>query len=737
MNRFVNLIGSFFLILATVTCTFGAIITAFSFEVSTTSLFLTWLIAAILVSVLATFWRGKGILALIPLTLAAIIWKLPDVLMGAKGVIHYITGEYNKWLFIPILFQDAFANADELTFFFAAAGVALSILLSVAICFRRSAFLTIIFTVPIVLLSFVIIFHQPETWFIIGLLAVYLTLLMSSALHPDDYQKRGRAVLPAFGFALLLIGLAYLIAPPEKYTREGYVVTLDNRIRNIASQLGFAGIKFGAGWPFVSGDEWRFNTSNVNISSAGTRTITDRVVLEVISSHEGVFYLKGYSMQHFDGNRWTINSDALYLPGEEASRYNPSMIANTYRVFSPDDAPIDVVMSIDRSRDDTRHVVYVPYYSYSIGTALAGLEYGIRYDEFDQIYFNYLDKDSIIGLQEKLPEKAVYHDLATYSMMVHRRDTYLQIDNTTAEDLYEIALDAGIDPTAARSVVVDQVAQYISTSGRYTLAPYVIPENEDFALYFLQSSRQGYCIHFATVATLMLRALDIPARFTSGFVATIPKDKVGKPCELTDGNAHSWVEVFYEDVGWLPLEVTPASSDSGIPGGRPHATGGYYPPQNTDDPYYTSPGTRPSVPPVTTPGQTAVTDDSSDKERRPFFGEISTADVITFTIAFVCFAAVCIVALIIRRILAQKYREKRYTQADTNAAVICAWRYISRLHRAMGSILPPEDMEELALKARFSQHHLSEDERIIVTDYANELYGESNRNKKLLWRLWL
>ena len=36
-------------------------------------------------------------------------------------------------------------------------------------------------------------------------------------------------------------------------------------------------------------------------------------------------------------------------------------------------------------------------------------------------------------------------------------------------------------------------------------------------LYFLSDSRRGYCMHYASAATLMLRALGVPARYVQGY----------------------------------------------------------------------------------------------------------------------------------------------------------------------------------------------------------------------------
>ena len=68
-----------------------------------------------------------------------------------------------------------------------------------------------------------------------------------------------------------------------------------------------------------------------------------------------------------------------------------------------------------------------------------------------------------------------------------------------------------------------------------------------------------------------------------------------------------------------------------------------------------------------------------------------------------------LLALIVRRKLLLRRRVRRWADPDTNAAVIHAYRYLTRLTR-WGGAIPPE-AEALAKKARFSQHASTRQER--------------------------
>ena len=731
------LAGSFVLILAAVVCTFGALISAFSFDVDAGALLITWTITALILSVLATLRRGKGILALTPLVALTLLWKLPGIVNGAKWVIFYISREFNKWLVVSILFPGAKASDYEVTLFFAIAGVVLAFFLTAAICLRRSSFFVVFLTSPIVFVTFVLLHSQPDVGFLIGLLAVYLTLLISGALHPDDYTKRGKTIFPALALALLLLGLTYVVASPEGYKREIRLNSIDSSLRNVASRIGLARIKYGIGWPRITVNEWHFDTNSAEISNAGTRIITDQDVLEVTSTIAGTFYLKGFSLEYFDGQRWTAGSK----PNSEITNkninelfasYNPARIAVSYMNANPDGAAMDVKlaqMEIERTRDTT-NTDYVPYYTvfdyYIPGYGQVDMDFFLPEGRLGGNYYiatggrnNFLyTNDSIIQMARTLPHTDNFVQDAINTYIERNREVYTQIETSTAEGLRMLASEAGIDATAERGDIADQVARYIRSSGRYTLSPYVIPDDEDFTLYFLRESQQGYCIHFATAATMMLRALGIPARFTCGFAVSIPQNSVGKPYPVTDRNAHAWVEVFYDEIGWLPLEVTPASTGSAITGTGPYTSVNAPAPTRNPSGGAPSPSRQPMPdrPPQTT-GSNQQTDKTADAGETPGNNWIVITIIVILSVA-----AAYALAMTIRRPIARIRRAKLFAQKDTNAAVICAWRYIAVLCR--GKQRPSEDIEELAFKARYSQHTISEEERATVINYTTALYDE-------------
>jgi transglutaminase-like putative cysteine protease len=71
---------------------------------------------------------------------------------------------------------------------------------------------------------------------------------------------------------------------------------------------------------------------------------------------------------------------------------------------------------------------------------------------------------------------------------------------------------------------------------------------------FVTQTRAGYCQHFAGAMAAMLRMLGIPARVAVGFTSGSPAD--GR-WEVSNRDAHAWVEVWFRGHGWIPFDPTP------------------------------------------------------------------------------------------------------------------------------------------------------------------------------------
>ncbi|MBA2641907.1 MAG: transglutaminase domain-containing protein [Actinobacteria bacterium] len=73
-------------------------------------------------------------------------------------------------------------------------------------------------------------------------------------------------------------------------------------------------------------------------------------------------------------------------------------------------------------------------------------------------------------------------------------------------------------------------------------------------VHFATVTKAGYCQHYAGAMALMLRMLGIPARVAVGFTSGQYADGAWN---VTDRNAHAWVEVWFPRHGWVAFDPTP------------------------------------------------------------------------------------------------------------------------------------------------------------------------------------
>lgn len=147
--------------------------------------------------------------------------------------------------------------------------------------------------------------------------------------------------------------------------------------------------------------------------------------------------------------------------------------------------------------------------------------------------------------------------LAQRSRDVHTR--YLQLPAELPERVGELALE--ISSSANNDYDrVKAIESYLAKNYRYTLEPGTTPEGRDFVDYFLFDQKQGYCTYYASAMTVLARSIGIPARYVEGYV--LPSQPVlGTTYEVTNEQAHAWVEVYFEGFGWIPFEPTASSQD--------------------------------------------------------------------------------------------------------------------------------------------------------------------------------
>ena len=313
------------------------------------------------------------------------------------------------------------------------------------------------------------------------------------------------------------------------------------------------------------------------------------------------------------------------------------------------------------------------------------------------------------------------------------QDTYTQIPADLQKALLDIAREAGLTGQD-RNNLPAAVGRYIRNSGVYDLNTTRVPEGKDFVLYFLQESHRGYCVHFATAATMMLRALGLPARYVTGYSVSAPE---GQWTTVTEDDAHAWVEYYAEGIGWLPLDPTPASvsiPDVTVPD-EPEQTPTQpeTPPQSPDTPdapeQEQPQPQQPQEPTEPEQEQPApVTPDTPSEAPADASPGISAAWL------WLLLPPGLAALILLRRKLILSKRLSRCRSGHPNRRALRIWRWLLQLSRLSGEE-PAVSLLKLAEKAKFSQHTLTEEEVQLLWN-ALEQQQNADRRIKLLKRFW-
>ena len=121
--------------------------------------------------------------------------------------------------------------------------------------------------------------------------------------------------------------------------------------------------------------------------------------------------------------------------------------------------------------------------------------------------------------------------------------------------MYERALDLTRDQPTAYDAV-KSVELWLQRNFTYSER---VPTHPIPLMGFLEEDKRGYCQQFSGTMALMLRMAGIPARVAAGFSPGSYNKDSGE-YRVRDLDAHSWVEVWFTGIGWVPFDPTPARS---------------------------------------------------------------------------------------------------------------------------------------------------------------------------------
>lgn len=279
----------------------------------------------------------------------------------------------------------------------------------------------------------------------------------------------------------------------------------------------------------------------------GAGIASQLTMMTIYAERDDTLYLKMKSFGNYTGQGW---EEALPYSGgiEEigySALYFPHFLMN--EITPHNGYPLTITPVMD--------VRVIPYYLTAQGDPAQMQLSDVQavgptdapYTLYYRPYCPYSRTNAAVTRQEKL-----------YASFV--KSLYLNVDDETREYLRLIIEREGFrkdDPA-----IIEKVATYIQNAADYNLLyDKKLDEEPNVAIAFLGDYKEGVCRHYATAATLLYRALGIPARYTVGFMTAVT---AGETNTVKGQDAHAWVEVYEEGFGWRYVEVT-----GGFAGDRP------------------------------------------------------------------------------------------------------------------------------------------------------------------------
>lgn len=405
--------------------------------------------------------------------------------------------------------------------------------------------------------------RSPEILYIMLLFAGYA---MTAVLHGGNVREhrsmQARYMLPVVVVcAAMLIRLPAFLFPQDIYrgiVPENASKASTKDEAEVIAQFGmmslFPGSITGGG---ISGG--RLSNGSAVIADYET----DLIVRYTPYSFHPV-YLKAFTGRDYEKTQWTEET------GESLNGYlDEEMIARMDAYESDPERYAEAVMTIENVDADEKYY-YMPYYTEEVAS-------GKWRDKYREQLGEIADRDNVTIYE-------YYPSVGTVSVPIEDVDrAYLTVPDSCRAAVQQVCEEAGFSGTPEE--IVDQVVKFFDENYSYTLRPGYAWGNPDYITHFLLNNKKGYCAHFASAGTMLLRYLGIPARYVEGYAFSYYEvvengilvedaeyedyyrgyspigDTALIELEIPDANAHAWVEAYLPGRGWTVVDPTPSSTE--------------------------------------------------------------------------------------------------------------------------------------------------------------------------------
>ena len=558
----------------------------------------------------------------------------------------------------------------------------------------------LVLTLPVLALCLIILQTPPAAWAILLVVGVLALLLLTQLLRARQAGEGNRLALLLAAPLALLIGLLAVLFPAGTYDRAEWSDHLQETISTAADKLTIfrrdaktGQVKFSSPIsPSTLGSYlWDSSVTSVNLNRIGPQVQFGRSVMRVKSEVSGPVHLRGDSMAVYEDNRWKALPESDYTDTDSMMN---ALLAGIVPVSYRPDMQIETNMKSG--------IYYLPYF------AAALPEDAVPY--YDAYVKNPSQQTSYSIYYFSM--RGSFVDNGAYETFVH--EAYTQVPDETRQALADILPQLGVQPDDAPEQIVSAVQAYVSASASYDLSTPSVPNGEDFVSWFLHDSETGYCVHFATAAAILLRCLDVPARYVTGYSTAITANEW---TTVTSDDAHAWVEYYFDGAGWYVLDPTPAADTPAQTAPEEPIAAPIEPADNQPEDTPPAGDEPPAVPDV--PAESQETSQKTDKK---------SVNILHFVWPVLVLAA----ALFLWRALRFSIRRAAIGRGSPNRRAVALYHHICWLSRQTKTEVP-SDFLEIAEKARFSHHKLNREDLLPMQAHVEQLTKQLLADKRF-WK---
>lgn len=644
-------------------------------------------------------WVAAGGAAAVLAAVAALRWD--ELAQGAALTVRGISAIFAQRVswgrvfeFEPTLPPRQARAAAQLFLLLALALLALA--LGWAVVRARRWWLAALFTLP-PLLPGLLADLYPHWPFFMALCACWCAMLLTDLCKWAAPDRRGALTLTALGCAAAMLAIVTIAFPREDYARPPWALEAEERLHDAANRC--AGLFSQWEGPFRSPVTYVGSAEEADLTNAGPLRYTGRTVLRVSSDYEGRLYLRGSSLAVYEGGVWTGLPEGVYQDYLDRLEEEPPFPLTLPTLLGEPGAEHTATIE---NLGAVGSCAYAPYFPLEQDWREGGM---LPVEDAYLARLQGQTKFTVAFAAVEPPEEV--GPTVRYQNLVYAN--YLDVPEELEEALALLAspiydpwssIGGGHwrpDRPLARVMTAQHLAQLLAERCEYDPQAPAAPSGTDPVLYFLNDSRRGYCMHYASAATLALRTLGIPARYVSGFTADCAP---GAQIDVPDRAAHAWVEIWLDGFGWYPVEVTPAAAFQWYESGeaQPSAVPSREPGESAVPEPTPTPAAEPSQAPSSAP---SGEEDGPGEDSGPSSSIVPLVKVSALT------AGLCAL-LWLGQFALKRHRARRLDGPDRNRAALYAYGCLLRLERWGGKIDPLA--LELAQKARFSRHVLSREE---------------------------